>query len=85
MWSIWIPKIAAFLAAVVVTYAASRGLTLSEAQLTAIFVAVLGAVKTLIGSRLNPGNVNAKELVEEPKAVARAARSTARARKQGGF
>ena len=64
MNSVWIPKVAAFLAALAVAYAAKRGFTLDTDQVTVIFVAVLGIVKTVLGRYMNPGNVNAPELVE---------------------
>ena len=86
MFNVWAPKIAAFLAALAVTYGASHGLTLSETELTAIFLFVLGTVKTLLNTWLNPANVASGELAQkgiQEKREVRAAR--ARRSGNGGF
>lgn len=74
MFSIWIPQIAAFLAALLVSWGAKHGFTLGLEATTATFVGVFTIVKTVAGRYLNPGNVNAPELVEGPKHAVRAAR-----------
>jgi hypothetical protein len=84
MLSIWIPQIAAFLAALVVTWGAKHGLTFDHDMLAATFVGTFTIVKTLLGRWLNPGNVNDPVLLEDSKARASQARAAKAARRAGG-
>ena len=74
MFSILTPQLAAFLAALAVTYGAKHGLNLEQDTLTATFVGVFALVKTVVGKYTNPGNVNAPELVDQPKEQVKAVR-----------
>lgn len=84
MLSIWIPQIAAFLAALLVTWGAKHGLTFDHDTLAATFVGTFAIVKTIAGHWLNPGNVNDPALVEESKVRATQARAARAARRAGG-
>lgn len=81
MGAVWIPQVAAFLAALVVAWAAKHGFTLDAEQVTATFVGVFAIVKTLLGHWLNPGNVNDPALVEDSKVRASQARAAKAARR----
>lgn len=85
MFNVWAPKIAAFLAALAVTYGAKHGLTLSQEELGVIFLAVLGAVKTLLNNWLNPANVSSPVLAQEGIVAKRQATATRAARRSRGI
>jgi hypothetical protein len=85
VFNVWAPKIAAFLAALVVTYAAKHGLTLSETELAGVFLAVLGTVKTLLNTWLNPANVASGELAQKGIAEKRQAKAARAARRNRGI
>ena len=84
MFSIWIPQIAAFLAALVASWGAKHGFNFDQEGLAATFVGVFAIVKTLLGRWLNPGNVNDPALVEDGKVRATQARAARAARRASG-
>jgi hypothetical protein len=85
MLSIWIPQLAAFLAAMLATWGTQHGLNFGDEKvLAATFVGVFTIVKTLLGRWLNPGNVNDPVLLEDSKARASQARAARAARRVGG-
>lgn len=74
MFSIWIPQLAAFVAALVVAWLAKRGLNVDQTAVTAFFVGTFALVKGILSRYWNPGNVAAPELVDEPQRQVRAIR-----------
>lgn len=74
MLSIWIPQVAAFLAAIVVAWAAKHQWTLDQTATTAFFVGTFTVIKTAVSSKLNPGNVANSALVDGPIREVRAMR-----------
>jgi hypothetical protein len=81
MFAIWLPQIAAFLAGIVVTWAAQHQFTLSQTEVTAVFVAAFKFIELVIARWMNPGNVAASELVNQPKAEARSIRAMKKSRR----
>jgi hypothetical protein len=84
MLSIWIPQIAAFLAALFVAWLAKHNLNVDIEVVTATFVGIFKIVYTVLGRWMNPGNVNDPALVEDSKARASQARAARAARRAGG-
>lgn len=86
MLNVLIPQLAGFLAGLVVAYGASHGLTLNQAEVAGVFVAVWRAVELAVAAKVNPANVASGDLVQKGIAEKREVRS-ARARRtgNGGF
>lgn len=84
MFAIWAPKIAGFLAALLVAWAAQHNMALSETQVTATFIGIFKIIETLLSRWLNPGNVTAPELVDAPRIEAAHLRTLRKTRRSRG-
>lgn len=83
MFNVLIPQLAGFFAGLVVAYAAAHGLTLNQAEVAGVFVAVWRVVEGLVASKVNPANVASGVLVQkgiQEKRELKAARAARRGR-----
>lgn len=86
MFNVLIPQLAGFLAGLVVAYAAAHGLTLNQAEVAGVFVAVWRVVEGLVASKVNPANVASGALVQKGITEKREVKAAkARRTGNGGF
>lgn len=64
----WIQRVAGIIAAYVVTFASSRGLTLDTEQTTTLFVVVFTAVEFFVAKVYNPGDAVSSHLAAKESA-----------------
>jgi hypothetical protein len=67
MWRVFLPRIAAILAAWLVGWAADHQLTLDQEQVTIAMLSVYAFLHRVISRWVNPGDATKSVLVEEDK------------------